>query len=311
MRVADDKMAGLWEHVFWEDLRILDERHIKGKQGPCPVCGGKDRFRFDNKENRGTWYCNACGAGDGYALYMLVKGLGNFNEAVKQCEKVYGSLKPKLVEKQLNTKQLLNKLWKGTTNDTTELVRYFNTRGIVRVPDGVLGRILRFHPHCPWKDGSVVGYAPAMLARVFHLDGTPATIHRTYLSTDVPLRKMLMPHDGTLRGCCIPLGKASGTIGAAEGIETALSCYQMFGVVTWATYCADQLERFVVPTSIDNLVVYGDNDSSYVGQAAAYTLAKRAHKANPELNIEVLIPREADADFNDVLRANGETTCTV
>lgn len=34
----------------------------------CPMCGGKDRFRFDNKEERGTWFCNQCGAGDGLAL---------------------------------------------------------------------------------------------------------------------------------------------------------------------------------------------------------------------------------------------------
>jgi putative DNA primase/helicase len=30
-----------------------------GKQhGPCPACGGKDRFRFDDQESNGTWFCN-------------------------------------------------------------------------------------------------------------------------------------------------------------------------------------------------------------------------------------------------------------
>lgn len=303
MRTSDDKMRGLWEHVFFTELGILDERHAKGRQGPCPICGGKDRFRFDDKEQRGTWFCNACGAGDGYALYMAMLKLSNFNEAVKECEKRFGTLKPKIEEKKLNTKAILTKLWKGTTNDSSEIIKYLRHRGIERIPDDVVGRTLRFHPFCPWRDGSVVGYAPAMLARVFHPDGTSATIHRTFLTTDVPMRKMLLPHDGKLSGCVIPLGKpAAHHMGVAEGIETALSAFEMDGVVTWATYCADQLEKFVVPTTIDKLDIFGDNDSSFVGQAAAYRLAKSALHKRKELSVEVHIPALPDTDWNDVLQ---------
>lgn len=39
--------------------------------GPCPHCGGKDRFRMDDLEGRGTWFCNQCGAGDGLDLVSL------------------------------------------------------------------------------------------------------------------------------------------------------------------------------------------------------------------------------------------------
>lgn len=39
-----------------------------GRAQPCPVCGGKDRFRFDNLQGRGTWFCNQCGGGDGLNL---------------------------------------------------------------------------------------------------------------------------------------------------------------------------------------------------------------------------------------------------
>lgn len=44
------------------------------KHGPCPACGGNDRFRFDDKEGRGTWFCNQCEpqAGDGFALIQKV-----------------------------------------------------------------------------------------------------------------------------------------------------------------------------------------------------------------------------------------------
>jgi len=45
-----------------------------GKHGPCPACGGKDRFRLDDKGGRGTWICNQCGAGDGLTLVGKVTG---------------------------------------------------------------------------------------------------------------------------------------------------------------------------------------------------------------------------------------------
>ncbi|EEP67746.1 primase-helicase zinc-binding domain-containing protein [Kingella oralis] len=43
---------------------------LKNKHQPCPCCGGKDRFRFDDKDGYGTFICNQCGAGDGFKLIM-------------------------------------------------------------------------------------------------------------------------------------------------------------------------------------------------------------------------------------------------
>jgi DNA primase len=32
--------------------------------GPCPMCGGKDRFRIQpNRPGGGKWYCRGCGEG--------------------------------------------------------------------------------------------------------------------------------------------------------------------------------------------------------------------------------------------------------
>ena len=38
------------------------------KHQPCPLCGGRDRFRCDDKGGSGSWICNRCGAGSGYTL---------------------------------------------------------------------------------------------------------------------------------------------------------------------------------------------------------------------------------------------------
>ncbi|WP_312715292.1 primase-helicase zinc-binding domain-containing protein, partial [Escherichia coli] len=59
----------------------------------CPVCGGSDRFRFDDKEGRGTWLCNQCGAGDGLKLVEKVFGV-TASEAAGKVNAVTGNLPP-------------------------------------------------------------------------------------------------------------------------------------------------------------------------------------------------------------------------
>ena len=56
--------VGKWQSIF----SSLGIEVGNGKHCPCPVCGGKDRFRFDNKDGRGTYICNQCGSGDGLEL---------------------------------------------------------------------------------------------------------------------------------------------------------------------------------------------------------------------------------------------------
>ncbi|SMG37436.1 TOPRIM and DUF927 domain-containing protein [Cedecea sp. NFIX57] len=57
--------AGHWAEI----LQALgaDLPRTSGMHGPCPACGGKDRFRFDDND-RGSHICNQCGAGDGLEL---------------------------------------------------------------------------------------------------------------------------------------------------------------------------------------------------------------------------------------------------
>ena len=66
---------------------------IKNRHQACPVCGGSDRFRFDDKEGRGTWFCNQCGAGDGLKLIEKVFGV-TASEAAGKVDAVTGNLQP-------------------------------------------------------------------------------------------------------------------------------------------------------------------------------------------------------------------------
>lgn len=53
----------------WLDIFNHFGIHIHAnKHESCPLCGGEDRFRYDNKNGRGDYFCNGCGAGDGFNL---------------------------------------------------------------------------------------------------------------------------------------------------------------------------------------------------------------------------------------------------
>lgn len=68
-----EQVRGRWRWI----LAVLSITVPDGpmKHGPCPACGGEDRFRFDDKDGRGTWFCNQCvpQAGDGFSLVQNVR----------------------------------------------------------------------------------------------------------------------------------------------------------------------------------------------------------------------------------------------
>ncbi|EOD3915651.1 primase-helicase zinc-binding domain-containing protein [Enterobacter hormaechei] len=81
--------CGHWPRI----LPALGVKVIKNRHQACPVCGGSDRFRFDDKEGRGTWFCNQCGAGDGLKLVEKVFGM-TASEAAGKVNAVTGKLPP-------------------------------------------------------------------------------------------------------------------------------------------------------------------------------------------------------------------------
>jgi len=97
-----------------------------------------------------------------------------------------------------------------------------------------------------------------------------------------------------------PLFKPADVLGIAEGVETALACYKLFGIPTWAALSADNLKMFEPPGDIAGLHIFADNDASYAGQTAAFTLAQRL--IAKDLPAEVHIPDTVDTDWLDVLR---------
>ncbi len=67
--------CGRWPEIL-SALGVPAET-LRNRFGPCPGCGGKDRFRFDDRDGRGTWICGGGGdlqSGDGFDLLAHVHG---------------------------------------------------------------------------------------------------------------------------------------------------------------------------------------------------------------------------------------------
>lgn len=88
----------------WPDLLAyfcgLTPEQLSDKHQPCPLCGGKDRYRFDDKDGTGSWYCNKCGGrnctgGGGTGMDLLMRRTGwQYAEACQHIEQHLGISKP-------------------------------------------------------------------------------------------------------------------------------------------------------------------------------------------------------------------------
>src|SRR3546814_167239 len=85
-----DAAKGKWRGILRQFG--LPETALRNKHGPCPMCGGADRFRWDNKEGAGTFICSQCGAGNGMDLAMKFTGMP-FGDVAAQIDSILGNVK--------------------------------------------------------------------------------------------------------------------------------------------------------------------------------------------------------------------------
>lgn len=319
----------------------IDGALLRRQHGPCPGCGGRDRFRFDNKDGRGTFVCGRGGdvplAGDGFELLRHVHGWSR-PEALQQVARwlrldhrpSQAPITPapalratqQEAETRRNRARML-RLWSESRplQAGDPVTRYLAARGLaLPVPPAAL----RCHSALPYwhqVDGKprVLGRFPAMMAIITDPEGRWVGLHRTYLNNEarkadvcdpetgesLPVKKMLSTAPGVCTGAAVRLADPSpdGLLVVAEGIETALAASHLSGRPAWACLSAHGMESLQLHHPVCDVLIAADNDANEAGQSAARALARRLLTAGRVVRMKW--PDAPGTDWLDVLNSQG------
>jgi len=245
----------------------LDIRGLKpaGRErvGPCPACGGKDRFSIN--PDLGVFNCRHCGGGDGVRLVELVLAcdfkaalawlvgeaereidpeVRRQREEARERDKVEAE---RVAErKRAEAVSAARAIWDAAVPAVgSPVVDYLRLRGL---PDALASNpppCLRYTPALPYmipaegRGWQEAHRGPAMLAAIQLPGGGFSAVHRTWFDLDRPQGKARIEHDGEIldrkkslgskKGCAIrlthhrPRPGDFDTLVMGEGIETTLT----------------------------------------------------------------------------------------
>ena len=323
-----ERARGRWREIL-PALGIADN-FLTGRNCPCPMCGGRDRFRFLDRRGQdgdGMWVCNQCQPNPRPAIDLAIAYTGKpFREAARTIDDILGD-KPVIVQTSMRlpqdeggkTNKHFLKAWRrGVRVRRGDIVdRYLNSRevGMDICPPCLRTSELDYYREDDqtWlpPDGEcylgrpdllveVIYRIPAMVAAITNPAGKHIATHRTFLAEDgsgkanVSTPRKVAGKYG--RGATIRLMSSAPLMGVAEGIETALSAARLFRVPTWSVINAHGIETFEPPPECRSLIVFADHDKNGTSQRAAEALRGRL-----DIPVEIKMPDNVDTDWNDVL----------
>jgi phage/plasmid primase-like uncharacterized protein len=276
--------------------------------GPCPVCGGRDRFSINIRKQ--VFNCRGAVGGDVIDLVQHLDGC-DFVNAVRSLigdglRRQTAKAKPEERDGYKDDQRNLawaEAIWRETLPLGRDAIAYFARRSIDinQVPKH---GGLRFHPRCPWRGGT----EPCIIGRfTTALGDEPRGILRRPITGEKAITL------GPMSGCVIRLWPdevVEQHLVLGEGVETVLSMAlhrTHRGKLlrpAWAVCVANNLKKFPILSGIEILTVLVDNDlpdqrGRRAGQEAAAKCAARWSEAGRE--VIRLTPNVAGTDFNDLV----------
>nr|WP_249430813.1 TOPRIM and DUF927 domain-containing protein [Enterobacter roggenkampii] len=254
-------------------------------EGPCPACGGKTRYRFDNKDNRGTYFCSHCGAGTGLDLVMKVNQCGAREAAELVAEAMALPMpEPKPAREKPQT-DIAGKVAALAAKSSPGQSAYLTSKGL----------------QCPFpmlSDGSLL---------LVLKNGAGATTGAQVIKPDGSKRLVA----GTVKKgsfCVVNSGETPETVIIAEGLATALSVQQFRPDATIITaidagnlLSVAQVMRQRYPDA--QIIIAADND---IKPGEPNTGKSAAEKTAKAVSGWVALPQsEEKADWNDFHQQHG------
>ncbi len=267
--------------------------------GPCPACGGRDRFSINIRKQ--VWNCRGCARGgdvidlvrhlDAVDFKTAAASLAGDAARIAARPTIAAEARPAIVNNENGGRAL--RLWNEAVPIAGTLAAvYLRRRCLEPPPDD---EALRFHPACPFGGVAI----PCMIALFRDIaTNEPRAIHRTALKAGgIKVDRKAL---GPVAGCAIKLSADENVeqgLAIGEGIETVLAGMQRGFLPAWATGFSGAIATFPVLPGIDALTIMVDNDAlrdgRQAGPDAAVECAKRWVAAGREVWWEVP-PRGCD-----------------
>jgi len=309
-------------------VRIEDEIARRGiklrggvdRCGPCPRCGGFDRFSINLRKQ--VFNCRGFEGGNVIALVQHIDG-SDFKKAVATLagaaertvcnitnkraatsKQIYQCSKKQKEEFQNGTRNLALALWRAAVDPRGTLVEQYLKFRALELPDAAANEATRFHPDCPFTAERF----PAMVCLVRNIvSNEPQGLHRTALAPDGTAikrdGKTFRMSLGTIAGGAIKLDPDEDVtqgLCIGEGVETCLSGRQMGLPPVWSAVNTGGVADFPVLSSIEGLHIFKEHDDAG-GQSAGdvEACARRWHDAGRAV---IIVEPDIGNDLNDELR---------
>jgi putative DNA primase/helicase len=176
--------------------------------------------------------------------------------------------------------------------------RYLREHRRLDLPDDLAGRVLRFHPACPWKNENTgnIDRIPALIVPFRSIDDDAVTgIHRIALKPFVakPDRRML----GIVHRAAIKPDTPSDQLAIGEGLETCMAARQLGYAPAWALGSVGAISFFPIIDGAKQLTILGER-----GAACARAIKMCGTRwRRTGRRVRVVMPDPEFSDLNDVL----------
>lgn len=300
-----EAVNGRWGEVFnyYQLPPITGKSHFKGE---CPICGRRGRFRIDDKDGKGTFIC-ICKSGNGWTLLEETQGK-DFKTLAREVDQIIGNqyrsegfIKQEPPKVDQYRSRVSAKFSTLSSIRKTHAETYFSNRGLSELPVSDV----RFFE----KEKIPEGVFDSIWAVAIDDKGEGCYLHRTFIEGgkkarfEASRKLKKLQEDSYLehaRSVAIRMFPVSTTLGISEGIETALSCKQIYGCNTWATMNTNFMKKFKAPKGVEHLIIFADSDPHGAGLAAAFECGNKNILSNNDVK-KVSVRWPERGDFNDML----------
>lgn len=330
---AEDLADGHWPEIL-QRAGVDPSYLVNGRGGPCPFCGGTDRYAWFNKRG-GIYLCRKC---TDYkyrsGMDFLMRHMNyTFREAADYVREYFGVTGGegdlKIVQRLAQTpahrtadvdvekslRRMNRQLSESRAVEEGDPVYSYLMRrvpGLVRVPEEI-----RFHPALEYWDPPaklgdppiLVGKFPAMLVRGFDARDRLVQLHKTYLTVDgfkAPVKNVKKTDVGVgSNSYALRIGIPGDTLGVCEGVETGLASTVMRDIPVWPCHSSSILANFELPEIyrgvVRKLVIFTDSDPLKRGRRAGEEAAKALADKARRHGLRSVIERPAKiGDFADL-----------